>query len=134
MSPWLSGHHGCHRHHGRLGCHGHHGYHGQNGLHGHHRREDRQENQDNQAKTGQTGHTGLTVKLDFPGKLCRAAFAFQSSFEIRVFQRSKICTQLTIYVICIHRFRGVQLSMGSADFFIHCFIINYNTASKPFIS
>ena len=31
-------------------------------------------------QTGQTGQTDLTFKLDFPGNLCRAAFAILAMF------------------------------------------------------
>ena len=48
----------------------------------------------------------------------------QSSFEMRTIHKYKIYILLTIYVICIHRFRGLQHFMSSAVFFvIHCFII-----------
>ena len=64
------------------------GHHGRDGYH------DR-ENNHGRGQTGQTGQKGqkgqtrktaqtkLTLKLDFPGNLCRAAFAILSMFFVR---------------------------------------------------
>ena len=93
----LDGYHDCHDHHGRNGHQGHHSYdnhqgqYGHHGWDGHHGRgqtgktgQTGQKRQTGQTgKTGQTGQTKLTLKLDFPGKLCRAAaFAILAMFYI----------------------------------------------------
>ena len=72
MSSLLTGHHGRHGHHC---CHGY-DYHCSHARHVHHGHQDRQENQDKRADR--------TFKLDFPGNLCRAAFAILAMFRFCV--------------------------------------------------
>ena len=75
------GHHGRHGHHGRDGRDGHHGRHGPHGHKGHQDTQDNQDNQDTRDRQDrQAERTDMTFKLDFPGNLCREAFAILAMF------------------------------------------------------
>ena len=73
-------HHGQECHHGRDDYHGQDGYRFQNGQDGQYGRDGHHGHQGHHGRhlyhiQEQTGQTDVTFKLDFPGNLCRAAFA-----------------------------------------------------------
>ena len=67
-------------HHGRGGQDGHHGRHRHHGLHGHHGHQDFHGPLGNHVHQGQLAQKDMTIKLDFPVNLCRAASTILAIF------------------------------------------------------